>query len=246
MKHTIAETNINKSNRSLISTIPNTIVSLETLTNSDSIRWSYEIKDNKHIYYVEFIKDGENKPDENSEKTSSDIDMTTEKQEKNNHSTESSTEHSSDNNNVTNHSTNETSKQNKKNMNILDESRKTTKIKTLHEPDDTDETEKEQYKKLVKEDKNSSPNNDGTFIIAIQTNQRKTKTTYKLNFKLQENKKKTFTNITYDDGSLQTSFNILQELRNKNKDEIIDFIRTHTKDNNKEKLEQKLKENNLI
>ena len=84
MKHIISETKINKSNRSLISTIPNTIVSLEGLSNKDSIRWSYEIVDNKHQYTIEFVKNIKKQTvtKENTENTPRNIDETTQKQTK--------------------------------------------------------------------------------------------------------------------------------------------------------------------
>lgn len=197
MKHTIAETKINKSNRSLISTIPNTIVSIETLTNVDSIRWSYEIIDNKHQYYIEFIK--------NNEKTSSNIDVTTEKQEK-----------------TTKKEPNET-------IEDKTEIHGITIKKSIYEDiqaekqKEFEDAEKEIYKQLVQEKKNRITNKDNTYIIAIQTNQRKTKTTYKLNFRVAETKQ-AITNITYNNGTLAETKGILNELETYTKDEVTKFI----------------------
>lgn len=89
MKHKLTETKIFKSNRSLISTIPNTIIELESLTNKDKIRWNYEIINNKHIYSIEFIKDSETSSDNIDEPTEKSDSAATSTEKKIEYSTES-------------------------------------------------------------------------------------------------------------------------------------------------------------
>lgn len=242
MKHTIAETKINKSNRSLISTIPNTIVSLESLTNTDGIRWSYEIVDNKHRYYVEFIKDIKNKNtiDENNRKTSSNIDDTTEKQDKPLIKHLSSIDTSSDTSPVTSETDNtsdesfeDTKKKLMKELHRDENGNSTIIKKALHE---TDEDETERYKELLSNNSHRITNKDDTYMISIQKNQRKTKLTFKLHFTTTINKD-SVCRITYKDGSLTTSQKILSDLSKMNKDEINEFILKNNP-NAKQKLEQ--------
>ena len=224
MKHIIAETKINKSNISLISTIPNTIVSLESLTNTDGIRWSYEIINNKHQYTIEFIKDIKN--NENNKKTSSNIDDTTEKQDKTIIKHLSSIDTSSDTLPVTSETDDTTDESfedtKKKLMKELhrDEKGNSTIIKDLHE---SDEDEVKRYKELLSTNSNRITNNDNIYTISIQKNQRKGKLTFKLNFKTTINKNN-ITNITYQDGSLNTAIKTLYELELMNKDEVNTFI----------------------
>jgi len=234
MKHIIAETNINKSNRSLISTIPNTIVSLETLTNVDSIQWSYEIIDNKHIYYVDFIKKSnqEIKADENNKKTSSNIDVTTEKQEKTKRKHISSIDYDvmpSDETTETDDTSDESFEDtHNKIMKALgrDEKGNSTIIKkALHE---TDEDESERYQELLNTNSHRITNNDNTYTISIQKNQRKTKLTFKLHF-MTTIKKQRICNITYKNGSLSDSQKVLTNLSKMNKDEVNEFILENNK-----------------
>lgn len=242
MKHIIAETKINKSNRSLISTIPNTIVSLETLTNVDSIQWSYEIIDNKHIYYVDFIRKSnqETKADENNKKTSSNIDVTTEKQEKTTKKHISSIDYdveSSDEVIQDERTEKEIQKDNERIMKALNRnSDGTSKVFISETPyediqaekqKEFEDTEKKLYQQLVKQKKNRITNKDKTYTIAIQTNQRKTKTTYKLNFRLTETNQ-AITNITYNNGTLAESKDILNKLETYTKDEVTKFIQENS------------------
>ena len=243
MKHIIAETKINKSNRSLISTIPNTIVSLETLTNVDSIQWSYEIIDNKHIYYVDFIKKSnqETETDENNKKTSSNIDVTTEiptnRIKKRLSHADYDDEDETESETTSNQSEKEFEKEKNKLMKALNRnSDGTSKVFISETPyediqaekqKEFEDAEKKLYQQLVKQKKNRITNKDKTYTIAIQTNQRKTKTTYKLNFRLTETNQ-AITNITYNNGTLAESKDILNQLETYTKDEVTKFIQENS------------------
>ena len=232
MKQTISETKIHKSNRSLASTIPHTIVSMETLTDADRIKWTYEIINNKITYTVEFIKD--------DKKTSSNIDIPTEKQTKNNKPTESAT------NNPPETTTPDTHTNNKPTItNSTPETKHKTTIRELHETTMKPDEQIEYYQRLKDNREHIKLSTDNFYQIAIhknRTNKDGTQT-FKLNFKTFKGKTE-ITNITAPDGSIEKAVLILHQLENMDKNEITEYILENSK--NREQTMKILKEKDII
>lgn len=225
----ITKTKIYKSCRSLTSVIPNTIVSMESLTESNSIEWSYDIIDNQHRYYIEFIQDDEDtgntnkqKPVENNKNTSQYIDVTNEKQEKKIPSQIS----------LTQETKNKTIKE------PVQSKERNTIIKTSEHESETDESKR--YEELLDTNSHRIENMDKTYTISIQKNQRKTKLTFKLHFTTTKDKQR-ICNITYKEGTLSDTQKMLSQLSKMNKDEVNTFI---LKEN--PKAETNLKKYNLL
>lgn len=217
MKHIISETKINKSNRSLISTIPNTIVSLETLTNNDAIRWSYEIKDNKLEYTVEFIKNfNKSKKASKTEKnTSVNIDEVTEKTTKK-ETTEIS---SADDENIKATETTSTI--------TTDETNKTTETSTVISDLNIEKNPLEYFEKMKANHKTTALDKNNKIKISIQKNKRATETNFKLNFRI-ESTKENITSITI--GSLKETAEVLSELADAETEVVKEYIISKAKD----------------
>jgi hypothetical protein len=209
MKQNISQTKINKSNRSLITTIPHTIAALENLSNTDSIRWYYEIVNNKHIYTIEFIKDSDtSNPSKPPENTPANIDQATEKPEKNNTLTET-TQTPSPNN--TAHTKSPIRK---------------TIIKDLHETTPEPDEQLEIFEELKDKRKHMIYSTDNKYQVSIQKN-KKSKTgnqTFKLCFKTKKEKHE-ITSITF--GSIDNTYHTLQQLATMNQNQITNFIIEH-------------------
>ena len=216
MKQIIAETKINKSNRSLISTIPNTIVSLESLTNVDSIRWTYEIKNNKIEYAVEFIKNTSNKVSKNNKNTALDIDEVTEKTTKKEQTEKTST----DTQNITRNETTESSAE------TTDKTIKTTSTSTVISDLNIEKNPTEYFEKMKKNNETTASDKNNKIKISIQKNKRATETNYKLNFR-NELTKENITNITL--GSLKTTVEVLSELADAETETIKEYILNNCK-----------------
>lgn len=206
MKHIISETKINKSNRSLISTIPNTIVSLETLTNKDSIRWTYEIKENEIKYSVEFIK--------NSKKTLDNIGEVTKKTLKSDKTESSSTDADKTNTSETT-STITTA-----------ETDKTTKTSTLITDLNIEKNPLEYFEKMKDNKETTASDKSKQIKISIQKNKRATETNFKINFR-NDITKENITDITI--GSLKETVNVLNMLADAETETVKEYILNNCK-----------------
>lgn len=215
---TISETSIFKSNRSLATTIPSTIKNLEDLSNNKNIRWYYEIRNNKHIYTLEFIeKPTETNKPQTTKKTTSNIHKTTQKQQKKkkriSHKDDEPDDPTSYQETFDEMFDDET--------NQLIKEYNTNNITSLGfqiKPNETPETQQEKYNQLKNFDKHKKENKDRTFLITIHKDKK-----FKLNFKRNYDKQKLCV-LTYGDGSLYESYQKLQELSKMNQQEIIQFL----------------------